>query len=473
MYEYGPGIFIFILALLIYVYAFIIDKREKHSAAIWLLVAGGLVLRAYCSADMYLHEWDERYHALVAKNLTAHWLKPTLYDNPVLPFEMTNWGSNHIWLHKQPVPLWLMAISIKLFGTTEIAVRIPSIVLSLITIKLVYDLSLYIFNRRVAFMSAFLCSINGVIIELVAGRIATDHIDAIFLFFTTLAFWWMVKYLQLMNNRALLMAGIALGCAILTKWLPALFCLPAWWILARGQGNMLSYRTIFSSTLLVLSVALAIVLPWHLYINLAFPLESAAEYQHISRHFTEQLDGHNTNLFFHFNELRMSYGELVYLPIIWFTWQALSTKEAKYLAPVVFFWIVYLFFSLAATRMKAYTIIAAPAIFMMTAYCYYALSERISGSKYRLAMALGTFLLIALPARYTIERVSFFHPEEREPTWAKEIKSWDYAPNTVVVNCKHPIEAMFYHNIPVYEQVPDSNTINTLTKRGYKIVFDD
>lgn len=71
----------------------------------FLLMLCGFALRLYSSCDFYLHEWDERYHALVAKNLAGHLLLPTLYDNPVLPADYRDWTHSTVWLHKQPLSL--------------------------------------------------------------------------------------------------------------------------------------------------------------------------------------------------------------------------------------------------------------------------------------------------------------------------------------------------------------------------------
>lgn len=163
---------------------FIVQSASKSNfkIAIFLLVILGLFLRLYCSFDFYLHSWDEKFHALVAKNLIGHPFKPTLYDNPVLPYDYTNWTSNHIWLHKQPFSLWSMAFSMWLFGCNEIALRFPSILLSSLSIVLTYSIGKYFFSRKIAFIAAFLFSINGLLIELSSGRIPTDHIDSFFIF---------------------------------------------------------------------------------------------------------------------------------------------------------------------------------------------------------------------------------------------------------------------------------------------------
>jgi len=189
------GIITIILCAAGYSFAWKFHNRDHHRAAVALLILCGLVLYVYVSADFFLHLWDERYHALVAKNLIKHSWIPTLYDNPLLPYNYQNWAGNHIWLHKQPLPLWTMAASMSLFGVNEIALRLPSIIFSSLGIGLTFVVGRYLFNEKVGFLAAFLFSLNGLIIELTGGRVTTDHIDVIFLFFVLLAIFFTIKFI--------------------------------------------------------------------------------------------------------------------------------------------------------------------------------------------------------------------------------------------------------------------------------------
>ena len=98
-------------------------------AALTIALAAVLI-RAYAGADLALHPWDERYHALVAKNLIANPLVPTLRLDPVLDYDFRNWESNHVWLHKPPLALWMQAASMRVFGVSEWPMRFPSLLVS-------------------------------------------------------------------------------------------------------------------------------------------------------------------------------------------------------------------------------------------------------------------------------------------------------------------------------------------------------
>ena len=65
-------------------------------AALGFILLFGLGLRFRAANHHYISQWDEAYHALVAKNLTKHPLEPTLYEEKVLPSDDRVWTQAHI-----------------------------------------------------------------------------------------------------------------------------------------------------------------------------------------------------------------------------------------------------------------------------------------------------------------------------------------------------------------------------------------
>ena len=128
-------------------FTFTAYRCHRYGAALAAVVCIGAMLRLFAATDNYLHEWDERFHAVVAKNCIQSPLKPMLYRQPAVPYDYRNWLSNHIWLHKPPLSLWLMAASLRLFGTSEFALRLPSLILSCLGIPLMYYLGKLLWRR--------------------------------------------------------------------------------------------------------------------------------------------------------------------------------------------------------------------------------------------------------------------------------------------------------------------------------------
>ncbi len=401
------GIAILLIPAIGYFFAFNYNKKKEYTIALGLLVVCGFLLRIYTASDNSLHCWDERYHALVAKHLSSHFLLPTLYENPLLPFDYKNWTCNHIWLHKQPLALWLIAVSLRFFGLHPWAVRLPSVILSTFGIKLTYDVARHLYNRNTAFISAFLFSIHGLIIELTAGRTDTDHIDIAFLFFILLGIWSSVNY-NIKDGRAVytLLIGASIGAAVLTKWLPGIIVLPIWFILNYGR---FPGRKIFKDLLLISLVAGAIAVPWQVYTLKQFPLEAQWELLFNKMHFFQPLEGHGGNLLFHFDQLRITYGELIYLPVIWFLYRTIKYSKRHDIAIAALFAIPYLFYTVAATKMPCYTLFAAPATFMITAEAYFYF--RNATWLPRLMKLIAIFLLL-LPIRYAVERIKPFNSDD-------------------------------------------------------------
>jgi len=71
-------------------------QRNRERAALAILVVCAGLLRLGPSLDPCLYDWDERYHALVAKHLIAHPLTPTLYDDAALPHDDSSWAHAHV-----------------------------------------------------------------------------------------------------------------------------------------------------------------------------------------------------------------------------------------------------------------------------------------------------------------------------------------------------------------------------------------
>ena len=142
------GIITISICLAGYYFSWRFMARDNYRWAILLLVLCGLALRFYTSCDFYIHEWDEKLHALVAKNMMDHPLRPTLYENPVLPYDYRDWASNHVWVHKPPLPLWTMSASMFVFGVNEIALRLPTLILSTLGIWLIFSIGAYFFNKK-------------------------------------------------------------------------------------------------------------------------------------------------------------------------------------------------------------------------------------------------------------------------------------------------------------------------------------
>src|SRR5262245_61813028 len=149
----------------------------------------------------------------------AHPLRPTLYEAPLLPYDYREWASNHVWLHKPPLSLWLMALSMAAFGVSEWTVRLPSVLLSTAALYATYLLGRKWKGHDVGLIAAFLQSVNALLVLLAAGWWPTDHVDTAVISLVGLA---VAAVAASGSARAFALLGVGSGLAVLSKSLPGL-----------------------------------------------------------------------------------------------------------------------------------------------------------------------------------------------------------------------------------------------------------
>lgn len=452
-------------------------RRGRRRAAVLLLLAGAFLLRAAAAADPLLHPWDERYHALVARNLAAHPLRPTLYERPALAYDYRDWCANHVWLHKPPLPLWAISAAVAVGGARPWVVRLPSVLVSTLAVWCTFLIAAYLFSVRAAWLAAFLQAINGWLVEMAAGRAPTDHIDVFFQAVVNAALCCAVLYLR--NRRPAWQAavGLCLGAALLCKWLTALIILPLWLLLVWPH---LSLKRIVGHGLVIALIALALYLPWQLYIFRHFPLEAGWESAYNVQHLFHPLEGHAGGPFFHWRKALIFWGELLFLPLLWYLWRGWRERRpTPYWMPAVWFLVPYAVFSLAATKMPAYVLFTGPAAFLMTAHAWDRWRDKAPQleSVPRLLLTGLLALLLLLPMRFSLERLKPWLDQSRQRAAAERLHRLAARvdrPDAVAFNVREYIEVMFHSAATVYPFVPDSAQIESVRRQGRSVyVLDD
>ena len=465
-----------IICIFIYYLSYRNYKNSRINYSLILIILGGLVLRVFAGTDLYLHTWDEQFHALVAKNLLKHPLVPTLYDNPVLPYDYKNYTASHIYLEKGPVPLWAISASIKIFGTNEIAVRIPSIIVSLLSVYLTFLISSLLFDKKTGLLAAFFHSINGLIITLAGGRVSSDHIETFFIFFVELAIY--ITFLYIIKKRSIwlsIIIGILTGLGILCKWFPALIVMLIW-IISIFLSKKFTLREFMLNGLLVIAGCLIIVCPWIIYIRLKFPQESEWLFNKVLLRYSNIVEGHSAPVYYYINKIGVIFGELIYIPLIVSFYKVLKKKADWKIITLTLWWVIpVLVFSFAASKRYTYLMLAAPAFFILLSYYWFYFYNLKDYIRYKWIIYILLFLLIALPVRYTVERAKPFIKRERNPEWTIQLRSLNKIEdeNVVLFNIEENIRAMFYTDHTVYKIIPSDEQIKTLTGKGYKVCINN
>ncbi len=369
--------------------------RLNHSIGIAVLVFGGFLLR-YWAADLspFLHLWDERYHALVAKNLAENWLEPTLMPNLSLNADTKSWTFGHIWLHKQPFFLWMMALSVKIFGATELAIRIPSVIFGSLSIVGVYRIGKNLVAPNVGFLAAFLMTTSNLMLQLTSGVETTDHNDAIFIALITCSFWFYSEYYVSKKIKWVFLIGLAVGCAILTKWLTGLIVFLPWGIVLLRNFK----PRLLLDFILGIVIAVFVSLPWQMYAYVQFKEIYLHELAYSSLHFSQVIETHTGAWNYYFEALRNQYFKMssffaVLIILASFVAIWLKTKSFNRLLIIALpIFSVFTFFIIAQTKMPLFTFMISSLIYVSiaTLLCFVGsiIGEKIKNESLKIGLIL-------------------------------------------------------------------------------------
>lgn len=443
--------------------------------------------------DPFLHSWDEQFHALVAKNLSYDPLSPILINNPLFGFDYKSWVYNHIWLHKQPFFLWLIALSLKLFGYTEIALRTPSIILHVFLAFATYKIGKLSFSKNIGLIAAFLISTAFFPLELVSGFIETDHNDATFLPLLAITFWFWFEYQKSKEIKWSFLIGIFCAFAMLTKWLMGGLPLFIWFLTL-----FINYtRKEFLHLALSLSICLILFLPWQIYTYLNFKNEFLHELSLMSKHFNTIIEGHGGDLDFYFNEgFKALYGSGILTPIIIFLGIILFFKYSSNLKHKLFIGLsilfIYTFYTVAKTKMYAFPIIVFPFAMIFIAITINKLFLVIIKFIPNRTIYITIITLLTLVSGIIIanpKRIISNHSNEKSHSnlkRLKELKEKDFIIHIqkelkndkyIIFNCNlsefGDIPFLFYTNHDAFKIIPTEKQLEDLLKTNNRIAVID
>lgn len=165
------------------------------------LLVAALTLYGLHLGGLPLRDWDEGLAAQVAREISRGqqtWLHPTLHGIP--------------YLNKPPLVHWLMAFAYQLGGVNEWMARLPSALLTAVSVPILYGIGLELFRHRTSaiFSALVYLTLMPVIRQ---GRLAMLDGTVIFL-------WLVLVWCVLRSRRDLrfsLGSGIAFGLLCLTK----------------------------------------------------------------------------------------------------------------------------------------------------------------------------------------------------------------------------------------------------------------
>lgn len=442
-----------------------LSASNASRLALGVILCAGFALRFRAANHPYISQWDEAYHALVAKNLAAHPMRPTLYDRKVLPADDRDWTRAGVWLHKPPLPLWLMAAGIKAFGEVELSFRLPAVLLDTGVILL-----LYLLAAEGGLVAAGLYAINPLMIRLVSGRIPDDTPHVINVFFIVLTVF-LFSAAARKNSRAWAAgAGLSLGLGTL--------CMSA--VAFLGLAAALPLMRSFHRKLAAASIAafVAAALPWPWYAMNKWPdLWRHENALHI-RHLFSSLEGHAHSWWWYLKIFAVQQGGV---PLIAWGGAAAAVifafrrgRNPGAQSALAWLLIPYAFFSLIATKMYSYTAVAVPAVCLLQGGAVAALwgeRRRPVAAAFLIVVATQIALVSGqrLRADYSLPPTSYVYDHlefRRVMLKLREVEG----PKILlgVADDKSP-QAMYYSETPSYPDAPTAPLARELLRRGFKI----
>lgn len=126
---------------------------------IWILP-----LLLFNSGDSSLMAHDEGLYAWRSRRMfeSGDWINP--------------WSEPH---HKTPGPYWLIASSYRLFGISETSVRLPSMILGIFSVILLYEIGKILLNQKIAWLAGAILSLEFLWLQYC--RLGTPDVPMIFL----------------------------------------------------------------------------------------------------------------------------------------------------------------------------------------------------------------------------------------------------------------------------------------------------
>jgi 4-amino-4-deoxy-L-arabinose transferase-like glycosyltransferase len=131
-------------------------------------------------------------------------------------------AANSITVDKPPASLWIMALSVRMFGLSSWSILVPQALMGVATVALVYAIVRRHFTARTALLSGAVLAITPV----AALMFRFNNPDALLVLLLTLSAYLTLRGIESGRMRWVIWAGVAVGLGFLTKQLQAFLIVP-------------------------------------------------------------------------------------------------------------------------------------------------------------------------------------------------------------------------------------------------------
>ena len=185
------------------------DPAWARPALLGLLVA---------TAAFYLYNltaggWANSFYSAAAQAGSSNW---------AAFFFGSSDAANSITVDKPPASLWVMALSIKVFGLNSFAILSPQVVMGVASVGVLYATVRRQFSVPAGLVAGAVLALTPVAVLM----FRFNNPDALLTFLMVLAAWATMKAIEKTSARWFLLVGVLLGFAFLTKTLQAFLVVP-------------------------------------------------------------------------------------------------------------------------------------------------------------------------------------------------------------------------------------------------------
>jgi 4-amino-4-deoxy-L-arabinose transferase-like glycosyltransferase len=294
-----------------------------------------------------MHIWDEARVGGSALEMLENgkWLV-TYFD-----------GKIDTWSVKPPLLIWIQVVFLKIFGVSELALRLPSALAGLFTC-----LAVYVFSWRV--LKSPLTGFVAALVLLTTQGFVAQHVtrtgdyDALLTMWTflyaVLFFTAMEAKVERIKRRGLLLTGLLVGAAVLTKGVAGLFFLPPmlmYALFAKSGRRLLANRYTW------LGIGLGVVIIAAYYLSREWVTPGYLELvwkEELGGRFLERKNKHHLHsywFYFHLLQKQSFLPWLYFLPLGLFPLFAKRNQVARLLLYALLI-VLFLFFLLSASQTK-------------------------------------------------------------------------------------------------------------------------
>jgi 4-amino-4-deoxy-L-arabinose transferase-like glycosyltransferase len=131
-------------------------------------------------------------------------------------------AANSITVDKPPASLWVMALSVKVFGLNSFAILFPQVVMGVASVGVLYATVKRQFGAAAGLVAGAVLALTPVAVLM----FRFNNPDALLTFLIVLAGWATMKAIEKTSAKWFMLVGVFLGFAVLTKTLQAFLVIP-------------------------------------------------------------------------------------------------------------------------------------------------------------------------------------------------------------------------------------------------------